>query len=172
VVAKTQYVDMPQPLGLFAGDLYRRGKEYLDAFESLTHHQGDKLLFASYFLFAHSIELFLKAFLATKGVSKKDIRTLGHNLPKIMAKCVQHSMPHVAQLNEYVAHTFEMNKDFDFRYPSGYELSMPRPNECAPIAQALAAALEAIIAREHLRAQLHFASDTAKHRGKKIRWSD
>jgi len=53
--------EMLQPLGLFAGDLFARGIEYRDAFEILTVKNTGKLLYASYFLLAHSLELFLKS---------------------------------------------------------------------------------------------------------------
>ena len=168
-----QFIDMPQPLGLFAGDLYARGLEYLEAFKVLADRNDGKLQFAGYFLFAHSLELLLKSFLAANGVEKSVIRyTLGHNLPEIMRMCSIHSIAHVENLEPFVAHTYEMNKDFDFRYPSRYKLSMPRPGECAQIADALVGAIHSTVSRATIDAQLQFASDTRVHRGKKIRWSD
>jgi hypothetical protein len=163
---------MPEPLGVFAGELFKRGLEYLDALEILAL-QNDQLLYASYFIFAHSLELLLKSFLAANGVKKKVIRyELGHKLPQIMDMCETHSIPHVANLIEFTAHTFEMNKDFDFRYPSGYNLSMPKPKDCISKARTLVAAIEPVISRAEIEAQLRFASETRIHRGQKIRWSD
>lgn len=76
--------EMLQPLGLFAGDLFARGIEYRDAFEMLTEKNPGKLLYASYFLFAHSLELFLKSYLAARGTTKTTIRCdLGHDLSTI-----------------------------------------------------------------------------------------
>jgi hypothetical protein len=170
---ESQFIDMPQPLGLFAGDLYARGLEYLEAFKMLAARNDGKLQFASYFLFAHSLELLLKSFLAANGVEKSVIRyTLGHNLPEIMRVCNLNSISHVENLESFVAHTYEMNKDFDFRYPSRYRLSMPRPDDCAQIADALVAAIHSTVSQAAVGAQLQFASDTRVHRGKKIRWSD
>ncbi|HTS42460.1 MAG TPA: hypothetical protein VMH84_18195 [Xanthobacteraceae bacterium] len=167
-----EYIEMPQPLGIFAGDLYDRGIGYLSAFEVLSRENNQTLLYASYFLFAHSLELLLKSFLAARGTTKKAIRDFGHNLPEIFRACVQQSIPKVADLEPYVHHTFEMNRDFDFRYPSGYNLSMPSPKECVPIARALANTIEPIINRTRIDANLQFASDTRQFRGKKVRWSD
>lgn len=168
-----QFVEMPQPLGLFAGDLYARGLEYLEAFKVLADRNDGKLQFAGYFLFAHSLELLLKSFLAAKGVEKSVIRhTLGHKLPEIMQVCKFHSIAYVENLEPFVLHTYEMNKDFDFRYPSKYKLSMPRPEECVQIADALVAAIHSTISQAAINAQLQFSSDTRAHRGKKIRWSD
>jgi hypothetical protein len=163
---------MPQPLGLFAGDLFKRGVEYLDAFEFLTATKEDQFQFSSYFLFAHSVELLLKSYLATCGVSKKDIISLSHRLPEILECCEKHSIPKIENLSAYVLHTHEMNRDFDFRYPSGFVLTMPRPAECAPIARALAAAIRPVVTKAALDANLKFASETRIHKGKKIRWSD
>jgi len=175
-MAKSQfkYVEMPQPLGLFAGELFARGMEYLEAFEELTKGKNEKFLHASYFLFAHSLELLLKSFLTVHGFKKTDIRSrpLRHNLPEIMRQCELKSIPNVPNLSAYVLHTFEMNRDLDFRYPSGYRLSMPRPDECALVARALIIAIEPIVSRAAIKAQLQFASETRQHRGKKIRWSD
>jgi hypothetical protein len=172
-MTENQFVDMPQPLGLFAGDLYARGLEYLEAFKTLAGRNDGKLLFVGYFLFAHSLELLLKSFLAANGVEKNVIRrTLGHKLPEIMQMCNLHSIARVENLEPFVAHTYEMNKDFDFRYPSGYKLSMPRPDECAQIADALVVAIHPTVSQAAVKAQLKFTSDTRVHRGKKIRWSD
>ena len=172
-MATIEYVEVPEPLGIFAGELFKRGLEYLEALEVLAQQSDRKLLYASYFLFAHSLELLLKSFLAANGVSKRDIRfRLGHKLPDIMDLCERHSIPHVNNLKEYSAHTFEMNRDLDFRYPSGYNLSMPRPTECIPIARALVAAIEPVVSRAAMSAQIQFVSETAALRGKKIRWSD
>lgn len=153
-MAKTQFVEMPQPLGIFAGELFKRGLEYLEALEVLSLHKDRTLLYASYFLFAHSIELLLKSFLAANDVKKEIHFKLGHKLPDIMTLCERHSIPRVANLKEFVGHTFEMNKDFDFRYPSAYNLSMPRPAECISIARALVAAIEPVVNRAAIKAEL------------------
>jgi len=172
MVSNPRFVEMPQPLGLFAGDLFKRGIEYLDAFEFLNKDR-EQFQFAGCFLFAHSLELLLKSFLAAHEVTKHEIRyVLRHDLPEILKRCKEYSFPFVAYLDQYAAHTFEMNKDFDFRYPSGFVLTMPRPAECAPIARGLAAAIQPIVFKASKDANLKFASETRIHKGKKIRWSD
>ena len=52
-----EIVEMPEPLGIFAAALLRRSVEYLDAFERLTTQQRPILIYASYFLLTHSLEL-------------------------------------------------------------------------------------------------------------------
>ncbi len=165
-------VEMPQPLGLFAGELLARGSEYLTALKTLEAQEKGST-YVSYFLFAHTLELFFKSFLAAKGVSKKDLRKkLGHCLPSLFSLSEEHGIPVVAALSEFSAHTYEMNRDYDFRYPSGYKLSMPRLADCIRVAEQLELAIRPIVEPVAARANLQFASDTRHLRGKKIRWSD
>ena len=172
-MATIEYVEVPEPLGIFAGEMFKRGVEYLEAVEVLASQRENKLEFAGYFLFAHSLELLLKSFLAANGVTKREIRRgLSHRLPDIFDLCERHSIPHVENLEELSRHTFEMNKDSDFRYPSGYVLSMPRLVECIVTVRALVEAIEPAVSWAAISAQLHFASETGAFRGKKIRWSD
>jgi len=75
-------ITIPQPLGLFAGELLQRADEYADAFERLDVASNQRFLYAGYYLLSHAVELTLKAFLATRGVPKADLsaRRLGHDL--------------------------------------------------------------------------------------------
>ncbi len=66
---------------------YHYGKEFFDA--AVGFKQSTKYSPVSYYLYCHSIELFLKAFLLVKGVSKKELKNsknYGHNLEKILKK--------------------------------------------------------------------------------------
>lgn len=165
-------VEMEQPLGLFAGDLFKRATEFLNALDILSKDE-EVPEFPAYFLFAHSIELLLKSHLAANGISKRSIkRDYWHDLPKLFRECEARSLPHVPMLDAYVAHTHEMNKDHDFRYPSVYRIAMPRLNDCISIGRALANELHPLISRTHLDAELKFAAETRHLRGKKIRWSE
>ncbi|WP_338821424.1 hypothetical protein [Bradyrhizobium septentrionale] len=69
-------IEMPQPLGFYAGQLYDRGIKYLNAFEMLTRDvkRIQEFYHPSYFLCAHALELFLKAYLAASGVAKLQLR--------------------------------------------------------------------------------------------------
>jgi hypothetical protein len=75
----------------------------LDYWKSAMHindarEQGElKLRFphtVPYYLYVHSIELALKAYLRTKGVSKKELsrKKYGHNLETLLAECVRRAM--------------------------------------------------------------------------------
>lgn len=76
-------IEMPQPLGLFAGQMCHRGAEYLEAFEILS--ANDLKYYPAYFLCSHWLELFLKSYLAASGLSKSKLRESRnkkhHNLP-------------------------------------------------------------------------------------------
>lgn len=58
-----------------------------------------------YFLHCHAIELALKAFLLGKGVSKKDLKKLGHNLEKILKKARD------LGLSDFIKITSELEKE-------------------------------------------------------------
>jgi len=76
---------------------YHYGKEFFDA--ALGIKQSTKYSPVPYYLYCHSIELFLKSFLLVKGVTKKelkDTKNYGHNLEKILKKTIE------LGLNEFV----------------------------------------------------------------------
>jgi hypothetical protein len=49
---------MPQPLGLFAGEQFERATQYLEAFERLSKTPAPQPTHAMYFLLTHAIEGF------------------------------------------------------------------------------------------------------------------
>lgn len=156
------------PLGIFAKYLFERSVEYADTLRLLSSHDKPPLRPAG-FLFAHALEVGLKAFLAASGVSKKTLeRTLGHDLTRIMDWAVWLDLPEVDNLRAFVNHMHEMNRDFDLRYPSEYNLLIPRPVDCLPIIEGLLAAIEPLVEMEAIDAQLHFAADTRHLTGKRI----
>lgn len=163
---------MPQPLGIFAGDLLKRADEYLEAFERLSQSPGGQLAFAMYFLFVHALEMLLKSYLAANGEPKKCIRNHGHNLESLLNKATAIGLPSVPDLAPYVEHFAEMNRNNDFRYPSGYNLTVPKPADCLEIYRHSRGQIEPIVTRANIDAQLQFAADTRHKRGKKITWSD
>jgi hypothetical protein len=164
-------VEWPQPLGIFARDLFRRADEYLGAAEHLAAG-NTKVKFPTYMLLAHSLELFLKAFLSCREVPKKDTKSMLHNLDAIMAAAEQRGLPHVDHLRGFTATLQEMNRDHDFRYPTGYRLSLPKPQDCIDVIAALRERIEAEIERASVIAETQLASDTRHLRGRKLVWSD
>lgn len=167
-------VEMPQPLGLYAGDLFNRGKQYLEAFKLLSRSQD--LPYPSYFCLAHSLELFLKAFLAAHGVTKNDLKAVGlrHSPEKLLEKCKEHGLPNIELLKELAERLQDMNSapTYDFRYPSGYVLHLPPVEQAISVMTSLCDAITAKIGSAALKANLQFASDTRTFRPKKIRWSN
>jgi hypothetical protein len=165
-------ISMPQPLGIFAGELFERSKDYLEAFERLSTSPGRELRYPMYFLFAHSLEVALKAYLASQNVSKKKIFACRHDLTVLHRRCLEAKMPAVPDLEKYIAGFHEMNGDHDFRYPTGYNLHVPPPAHCLEFMQKLRAAISAVVTSAHAVATLEFASNTRHLRGQKVAWSD
>jgi hypothetical protein len=169
-------VQMPQPIGLFAGDLFARAQEYLSAFEDLTKGgTEEKFPHVSSFLMAHAIELLLKSFLAANNVSKDDLqRKFGHKLCKARDECEALSMPDVQDLKPLVERLNDMNDDYDFRYPSGYHLHTVPPARSLKIAKDFSESIREIIATARDKAFNRHMADTREIRrqGKKAQWSD
>lgn len=166
--------ERPQPLGLFAGEQLERAGQYLEAFERLANTSEPRPLHAMYFLLTHAFELFFKAYLAARGVAKKETREpkLRHNLPALLSLCEQMKLPAVADLREYISSLHEMNQDHDFRYVTSYNLSVPPPAHCIDVGRKLQAILGPIVDRARIHATLDFAAETRHLKGRKIRWSD
>jgi hypothetical protein len=164
--------EMRQPSALFAGDLVERAADYLGAFDKLTADGSDRSPYACYFLAAHSLELFLKAYLVSVGRSKKGVKDLGHKIGPIFSRCKQAGLPTVASLAHLVGAMAEMNSENDFRYPTGYRLSLPSTRLCKEVLYPLHAAIEPAIKRTALEANLDFAANTRHLQGSVIRWSD
>lgn len=167
--------EMPEPLGIFAGELLKRGKAYYQAFRVVAEQDEHDLRFPTYFLLAHSVEVVLKSYLVAKGTSKKALgkKPLGHDVGAIFAECERNGLAVAHQLMRPLANQLaEINSDYDLRYPSGFILTIPSPSECIPPADALIAAVSAVVQGSAVAAQLQFAADTRHIQGSKLRWSD
>ena len=167
-----QPFQMKQPLGLFAGDLLIRSQEYFDAFERLHLSEGREIRFPMYFLLAHATELLLKAHLAAQGVEKKTMRNIGHGLKDLFAACDDPLLKNINHLDQMVDRLQIMNQHNDFRYPSGYVLSVPEPRECLVVIKEWLAYSSPIIKRAAIVAELEFGSQTNYLKPRKIQWSD
>jgi len=78
----------------------------------------------------------------------------------------------VQDLELLVKHLHEMNRDYDLRYPTGYQLILPSASEGLSIASALRGAIAPTVGAAHMKAETRFASDMRDHRGAKIQWSN
>lgn len=122
--------EMPERLGIFAGEMLTRGKAYFRAFPVVSERDERDLRFPTYFLLAHSVELVLKSYLVAKGTPKKALgkKPLGHDVRAIYSECernglaVAHQLmrPLANRLTEINSDLTEINSDYDLRYPSGY----------------------------------------------------
>ena len=114
---------MPEPLGIFAGEMLTRGKAYFRAFPVVSERDERDLRFPTYFLLAHSVELVLKSYLVAKGTPKKALgkKPLGHDVRAIYSECERNGLAVAHQLMRPLANRLtEINSDYDLRYPSGY----------------------------------------------------
>lgn len=168
-----QPFQMPQPMGHFSGELKRRADSFLESFRRLTNPYDPELSFPAYSLFVHSLELYLKAFLATTDhITKGKIRKYNHRLTELYKECTNRNLPYISDLSLYVAHCEQMTSNQDLKYPSGYTLNFPRPPECIELAENLRDSIHPIVSSAFISAELKFASDTRHLRGRKIVWSD
>ncbi|TCU75306.1 MULTISPECIES: hypothetical protein [unclassified Bradyrhizobium] len=166
--------EMPQPLGIFAGEQLIRAHEYLDAFERLANTPEPRPLYPMYFLLAHSIELFLKSYLAARQITKKVLmrRDVRHNLIALLDLCEAHHLPVIADLRIYLASIQEMNGDHDFRYVTNYNLTVPSPAHCIGIVRRLELVISPIVDQARMESTIKHAAATRHLKGQKIRWSD
>ena len=163
-------IDVPQPIGLFAGDLLSRSKQYFAAFEALTEEDLQRLAFPRSHLYFHAVELLLKAFLAATGMQKRDIRKLQHGLAGALGVAIERGMPEMSfDVAAFCRTLDEMNRDQDFRYPTRYRTSMPPPGYCAGVYTAILRQVEATVDAAVAEAEIPFRT---QHSGHRVRWSD
>ncbi|MBB2752583.1 UNVERIFIED_ORG: HEPN domain-containing protein [Rhizobium aethiopicum] len=167
-------IEMPEPLGIFAGALFERANQYLSAFERLQGQDPHADMYACYFLFSHALELYLKSYLAAQGISKKALRQqkVRHNLIELYSHADTLGFPHIPDLKEMVTGIQQMNDDYDFRYPSGYNLHVPTARLCMGVAEPLRHTLSRIVGSARVKAQIDWASETRHLKPFKIKWSD
>lgn len=80
-------VDDSQNLALA---FWRRSNEFFEAANLVAEAAGEQVSIPAYYLWAHSIELSLKVFLISHGVSLRELksRKLGHSLTSLWQKAV------------------------------------------------------------------------------------
>jgi hypothetical protein len=117
----------PTPLGL-----WNRAKEFTEAAKVVADAAGDQLSVPAYYLWGHSIELSLKAFLFGCGVPLRKLKSkdLGHNLKALVDEAGRHNIKTKVHLNprelgeiyvlsdEYVAKHFEYHETKNYDLPS------------------------------------------------------
>lgn len=117
---------------MLAADMLDRAEEFFGAFKILALHEKQSPTHAAYFLVFHATELYLKAFLANRGVTLKDIRkeNAQHDLVWLFNKASSLGFPKLEHFERFVDNFNEMNDRHDLRYPKGYILHLPHYDLC------------------------------------------
>jgi hypothetical protein len=128
--------------------LWNRAKEFAEAARILADAVGDQLSLPAYYLWGHSIELSLKAFLFGCGVPLRKLKSksLGHNLKALVDEAVRHNINKEVHLSkrellEIYAMNYEyMAKNFEYHETDAYDL--PSKDRTKRIAEKLISLLE------------------------------
>ncbi len=97
---------------------YSLGAEFLEAAWVLMNVSPTRLGYAAptYYLIGHAAELFLKAYLSTKGVPVKELKGAGHDLSKLLTSAKQRDFPLVDDLPQLTMLSLMYNqKRFEYR---------------------------------------------------------
>jgi hypothetical protein len=92
--------------------LWTRAKEFADAARVVADAAGDRFSVPAYYLWGHSIELSLKAFLFGCGVPLRTLKDLGHDLKALVEEARRHDIERkiyldVRELGEIVCLNYE-----------------------------------------------------------------
>lgn len=172
-----EVLEMPQPLSLYAFDLFERADQFRRATQVLAELQPTppyKLAYPMYFALAHSLELYLKAYLVLQGMTKKETKqaSIRHSPSKLCDLCYEQGMTRIDMLAHLALQIEEMNSAFDFRYPTGFILHLPTMGLCLPTLEELHNMLRPIVTNARAAGRMQWAADTRHLEGNKIRWSD
>lgn len=115
------------PLGL-----WNRAKEFADAASVVAEAARDQVSLPAYYLWAHSIELSLKAFLFGCGVPLRKLKSkeLGHNLKALVGEAQRHNLKTIVHLDSREIgeiHLLNYNyvaKDFEYHGTKTYPLPL------------------------------------------------
>lgn len=154
---------------MFAQELASRAREYLDAARAVGTTHPAKLVHPTYFLVAHSVELSLKAFLASNGDSKVALKEIGHRLPRLMSSARDKGLPDIEYLPVLIRHLSTINTGHNLRYPAGYIQSVMRLDQAAEIAENLLDIADRSVAPVYLHDRLTFLQ---QYQDKYVEWSD
>jgi hypothetical protein len=113
-----------------------RAQEFLElaelfykAYRDLPDPGFPKLDWPRYFLLCHCIELSLKAYLAGKGVSDRELsgKKFGHNLKNLFDAAVERDLSLTAHACRLVKYLEEPHTDYAARYPRNKQEKMGAP---------------------------------------------
>lgn len=119
---KNEEIDRSPPIAVFlSGESFFQSAQYL---KSGVEAEGVRLRFNMpvYYLYSHAMELTLKAYLLSKGVTSNRLRSrdYGHKLQVLWEACLTEGLPHHPINDAFVAQMIEVLDpfavDFEFRY--------------------------------------------------------
>ena len=112
-----------------ASDFYKLGSKFLKA-ARIIFEKGNfpELDFPGYTLVGQAVELYLKAYLRTKGQSVDDLKSIGHNLKLAFETAEKHGLPQIFKIEANERKALEnlslvyQSKDFHYKYQGSWEL--------------------------------------------------
>lgn len=139
---KIRYQFANTPLGRIAQAHFNRGLEYLNSAVLIQSNFGLEQLSPAYFCACHSIELFLKAFLAAKGVKRNKRQT--HCLDCLLSDAKKKGLmiDGIEDIENIILHISEYT--LLHRYPDFLMLNVLKIEEVIDLANKLRARVEAV----------------------------
>ena len=80
--------------------LLRYAREFAEAARIVSDSKGDPVFTPTYYLYGHSIELALKAFLRASDYDLKKLKKLGHGLSELLAEALRQELESAVELTE------------------------------------------------------------------------
>lgn len=128
-----------------ATGLWMFGECYFQAAKHLAESAELRFDAPIYFLYSHSIELVLKAFLRAYGATLDDLRHVGHALPALLNQCRSQGLdpgPSAEEDLKLITLLDLYNRDHEFRYiVTGYK-TLPVLKELHDVAYRLICATQ------------------------------
>lgn len=132
---------------------YIAGRNYMFATQMILGSpeypsRSDGMTLPVYGLAAFSLEMFLKSYLASKGIPEKDLRThqVGHNLELLHAKALEHGLPADGLRGTVVGMLHKHHFANEFRYmPLDVVFNLPPPAALTFVLTALDPVISAAI---------------------------
>lgn len=116
--------------------LYASGRDMLHSAQALAERnrqQGERrFVSTTYFLMGFVVELFLKSFLARRGLDKAALKGIGHDLGRARDVAVAYgfAFPELGQLDVLVDSLSDAHRSLSFRYMvPGTRITVPQPPE-------------------------------------------
>ncbi len=78
--------------------LWTYASDFASAATIVAMKAGNRISVPAYYLDCHAIELVLKAFLRAQGCTLDNLKSIGHNLDKLLASATQQGLPSLVAL--------------------------------------------------------------------------